>query len=78
MARETDSGLGEIDLRGLDPGGAEAICDRIGTTGAPTRVRRLARDRVEAAKRTLAAAPLSGEERELLALVADGVVDRYS
>ena len=78
IARETDPGLGEIDLRDLDPRGAEAICDRIRATDAPARVRQLARDRVDAAKRTLGEAPLSGEERDLLGLVADGVVDRYS
>ena len=41
-------------------------------------VRADARGRVEAAKAALDAAPLDGERRELLTLVADGVVERYA
>jgi geranylgeranyl pyrophosphate synthase len=78
LAREIDTGLGEIELRGLDALDAESICDRITATGALERVRRLARDQVERAKRALADAPISNEERGLLGLVADGVVERYS
>jgi geranylgeranyl pyrophosphate synthase len=78
VARETDPRLGEVDLRDLDPPGAEAICDRIAVTGAPGRVRELARARVDEAKRALGQASLSDEEMNLLGLVADGVVDRYS
>jgi geranylgeranyl pyrophosphate synthase len=78
VARETDPRLGRVDLRDLDPPGAEAICDRIAATGAPGRVRELARARVDEAKRALGQASLSDEEMNLLGLVADGVVDRYS
>jgi geranylgeranyl pyrophosphate synthase len=78
LAREADPGLGEIDLHGLDDAGAESICDRIGATDALERVRALAGERVADAKRALSGAALSGDERELLALVADGVVERYA
>jgi geranylgeranyl pyrophosphate synthase len=78
VAREQDPELARLDLRGLDERAAETVCDRIAATGAPEAVRELARERVEAAKRWLEAARLSGEERELLSLVADGVVERYS
>ncbi|MGH2991126.1 MAG: polyprenyl synthetase family protein, partial [Solirubrobacterales bacterium] len=78
LAREEDRGLADVVLRGLDPAGAEAICDRIAATAALERVRALAREHVESAKGALAPARLSNEERELLALVADGVVERYS
>lgn len=78
VARERDPGLGSIDLRGLDAATAESVCDRIAATGAPEAVRADARRRVATAKRALAAAALTEEERELLSLVADGVVERYS
>jgi geranylgeranyl pyrophosphate synthase len=78
FAREADSGLGEVELRALDEAEAAAVCDRIAATGALERVRRLALQRVEAAKRAIAGADLSGEERRLLGLVADGVVERYA
>lgn len=78
VARERDGALAELELRGLDQRGAESICDRIAATGAPGRVRELAAARVAEAKKHLAEARLAGEERELLTLVADGVVERYS
>ena len=78
LARESDPGLDEIELRGLDAPDAESICERITATGALERVRRLARERVERAKGALEEAPISNEERGLLGLVADGVVERYS
>jgi geranylgeranyl pyrophosphate synthase len=78
LAREHDLGLAEVELRGLDPGSAAQICDRIEVTGAPERVREQARGRVEAAKRELDSASLGQDERRLLELVADGVVERYS
>jgi geranylgeranyl pyrophosphate synthase len=78
LARERDPSLGGIDLRGLGPTEAERVCDRIAATGALDVVRRDARDRVEAAKRALHGADLDPERRELLELVADGVVERYS
>ena len=78
VARERDAALERLDLHDLDERAAESICDRIAATGAPDAVREQARERVEGAKRGLAAAPLSGGDRELLLLVADGVVERYS
>ncbi|MGH2994368.1 MAG: polyprenyl synthetase family protein [Solirubrobacterales bacterium] len=78
FAREEDPSLADVELRGLDEAGAESVCDGIAATGALDRVRALAREEVEDAKRALDEAPLSREERELLRLVADGVVERYS
>jgi geranylgeranyl pyrophosphate synthase len=78
LARGRDPALADTDLRSLDASGAEAVCDRIAATGAPTEVRKVARGQVAAAKEGLAAAPLDAERRRLLDLVADGVVERYS
>jgi geranylgeranyl pyrophosphate synthase len=78
LAREQDSALAEFDLRALDAEGAERLCERIVATGATERVGGRGRERVEAAKRELAQAPLADEERRLLELVADGVVERYA
>jgi geranylgeranyl pyrophosphate synthase len=73
-----DPGLREADLHGLDPAGAEALCDRIAATGALERVRARALEMVAAAKRRLEGPSFSPEQRQLLELVADGVVQRYS
>lgn len=70
--------IGAVDLRGLDEAGAERLCDRIGATGALERVRARALAMVRAAKERLAAAAFEPEQRRLLDLVADGVVQRYS
>ena len=78
LARERDPELADLDLRALDAAAAEEICDRIAATGALEDVRAGARQRVEAAKRALKGAPLGGDQRRLLELVADGVVERYS
>jgi geranylgeranyl pyrophosphate synthase len=78
LAREKDKGLAEVDLRGLDPEAAGALCDRIAASGATERVRERGREHVEAAKRELAGAGLADGERGLLELVADGVVERYA
>jgi geranylgeranyl pyrophosphate synthase len=78
LAREVDPGLSSIDLRTIgDSGSAEALCDRIAATGAPQRARSQALEIVAAAKAALPA-PLHADQRRALALVADGVVDRYS
>ena len=78
-ARERDPGLAALDLHALDAAAAEAACDRIAATGALEEVRDEARRRVAAAKDVIARAPeLDGGQRELLALVADGVVERYA
>jgi geranylgeranyl pyrophosphate synthase len=78
LAREHDRALAALDLRALDATAAEAACDRIAATGVLEEVRDDARARVERAKRALRTASLDGQRRELLDLVADGVVDRYS
>ncbi len=60
------------------PTGAEAVCDRIAATGVLDQVRAGARRRVELAKRALERSALEPDQRRLLELVADGVVERYS
>jgi geranylgeranyl pyrophosphate synthase len=67
-----------VDLNGLDPDSAAALCDRIAATGALERVRARALEMVAAGKGSLEAAGFPAEQRQLLALVADGVVQRYS
>jgi geranylgeranyl pyrophosphate synthase len=78
FACEADPGIGEVDLRSLDQGRAEAVCERIAATNALERVRELARSQVVEAKATLERTGIPADERRLLALVADGVVERYS
>jgi geranylgeranyl pyrophosphate synthase len=78
LAAEADPGILETDLRALDPAGAEALCDRVGASGALRQVRSRALEMVAEAKRRLATAGLEPERRRLLDLVADGVVQRYS
>jgi geranylgeranyl pyrophosphate synthase len=78
LARARDPELARLDLRALDAAAAERACDRIAATGVLEEVRADARARVDAAKAALGAAPLDAERRELLTLVADGVVERYS
>jgi geranylgeranyl pyrophosphate synthase len=77
-AAAADPGLREVDLRGLDSAAAEALCDRVAATGALDRVRERALEMVADAKRQLRAAAFEPEQRDLLELVADGVVQRYS
>jgi geranylgeranyl pyrophosphate synthase len=76
-AMQRDPGLRDIQLRGLSEDEAEVICDRIAATGALEEVRAQALELVAEAKRSLAAAGIDEEQRELLEMVADGVVDRY-
>jgi octaprenyl-diphosphate synthase len=79
FARERDPSLAGLDLRALDAGDAEAICDRIQATGVLEAVRAGARQRVELAKQALRSSDaVEPERRRLLELVADGVVERYS
>ncbi len=78
LARERDPSLAEVDLRALDADGAAALCARIEATGALDLVREDARGRVERAKAALAEASLDAGRVELLTMVADGVVERYS
>jgi geranylgeranyl pyrophosphate synthase len=77
-AAVADPGIHEVDLHGLNPATAEALCDRIAATGALDRVRARALEMVATAKRQLDGATFAAEQRQLLGLVADGVVQRYS
>jgi geranylgeranyl pyrophosphate synthase len=77
-AAAADPGIREADLHGLDAAAAEALCDRIAATGALDRVRARALEMVATAKRRLDGGSFAPEQRQLLGLVADGVVQRYS
>ncbi len=77
-AANADPGIRDVDLHGLDPAAAEDLCDRIAATGALDRVRARALEMVSRAKRRLDSAGFAPEQRQLLDLVADGVVQRYS
>ena len=77
-AAKSDPGIRELDLHALDAAAAEAVCDRIAVTGALERVRARAIELVADAKQALARADFDSEQRKLLTLVADGVVQRYS
>ena len=78
LARERDPELGRLDLKALDQSAAEDVCDRIVATGVLGDVRDDARARVGRAKDVLERANLDQARQELLALVADGVVERYA
>ena len=78
LARRLDPGLESVELRGLDQVGAERMCDRIAATGALDEVRERAKRGIKRAKRILESEDFSDEERQLLAMIADGVVERYS
>jgi geranylgeranyl pyrophosphate synthase len=77
-AAKIEPGIREVDLQALDAASAEALCDRIAATGALEQVRTRALEMVATAKHALEAADFEPEQRHLLALVADGVVQRYS
>ena len=73
LARSRDPALAELDPREIrTPERAEAVCDAIAATGALEEARERAVAMVEEAKASLPAGP------EVLHLVADGVVERYS
>lgn len=78
VAAEADPAIREADLRALDTATAERLCDRIAATGALDRVRSRALELVAAAKAELDGNAFDPEQRQLLGLVADGVVQRYS
>jgi geranylgeranyl pyrophosphate synthase len=78
VAAAADPSIGETDLRALDAGAAERLCDRIAATGALDRVRARALELVASAKAQLDGDAFDAEQRQLLGLVADGVVQRYS
>ena len=77
-AAKADPGIRAVDLRQLDAASAAALCDRIAATGALERVRVRALEMVATAKRGSTEAGFEPEQRRLLELVADGVVQRYS
>jgi geranylgeranyl pyrophosphate synthase len=78
VAAESDPGIRDLDLRGLDPSAAEALCDRIAATGALDQVRTRALSMVTDAKKKLNEGKFGDEQKHLLELVADGVVQRYA
>jgi geranylgeranyl pyrophosphate synthase len=78
LAAERDPAIADLDLRGLDAAAAEALCERIASTGALDEVRARALEMVTAAKGRLDGDGLDPEQRRLLDIVADGVVQRYS
>lgn len=78
VAGGIDPSLLEVDLTGLDEESAADLCDRIEATGALDQVRGRAMGLIEEAKEGLASSGLDAEQRELLELIADGVVLRYS
>jgi geranylgeranyl pyrophosphate synthase len=78
LAAEEDTGIRAIDLGLLDATGVADVCDRIAATSAIDRARTHALELVGSAKRRLGNSTFDAEQRRLLELVADGVVDRYS
>ena len=79
LAMKREPSLATLDLHALDAAGAAATCTRIVATGVLDDVRADARARVAEAKSVLAACEdLAPSQRGLLALVADGVVERYA
>lgn len=78
LAAQADPELRGADLRSLDPAGAEDLCDRIAASGALDQVRARALGMVASAKSKLGPGDFDPEQRQLLGLVADGVVQRYS
>lgn len=78
VAAESEPSLREVDLQALDPEAAEQLCERIAATGALDQVRARALRLVAAAKAQLDGDAFEAEQRQLLGLVADGVVQRYS
>jgi geranylgeranyl pyrophosphate synthase len=78
VAAAADPAIREADLRALDAAAAEQLCDRIAATGALDQVRSRALELVAAAKAQLRDDAYNAEQRQLLGLVADGVVQRYS
>jgi geranylgeranyl pyrophosphate synthase len=77
-AAKSDPSIRDVDLHALDPAAAEALCERIEATGALERVRARALQLVANAKAALERSSFDPEQQQLLSLVADGVVQRYS
>jgi geranylgeranyl pyrophosphate synthase len=77
-AARADPQIRATDLRALDPESAAALCDRIAASGALDAVRSRALEMAASAKSRLDSPAFEPEQRHLLGLVADGVVQRYS
>src|SRR5205085_5387857 len=76
-ARARDRELAALDVRDLrTTADAKAVCERIAATGALESTRARALKLVRRAKSILSELP--DRQRAALALVADGVVERYS
>ena len=80
LARGRDTRLRDLDLRSevTDAAQAAAVCDEIAATGVLGDARDAARAHVADAKAQLDQVELPSEQRALLELVADGVVERYA
>jgi geranylgeranyl pyrophosphate synthase len=78
LAQRLDPGLVAVELRGIDQAEAERICDRIAATDALDQVRDRAKRGIADAKGIIASDQFTDEERQLLGMIADGVVERYS
>ena len=78
VAIEREPTLAQVELRGIEAREAERVCDRIAASGALEEVRGRALEMVAEAKSSLAGPAFDSEQRELLGLVADGIVNRYS
>jgi len=80
LARERDTALAAVDLRGTvtTPRQATSICERIEATGALEDARAQAHAMVVDAKAGLSELALEDGQRRALQLVADSVVDRYA
>jgi geranylgeranyl pyrophosphate synthase len=77
LARDHDPALAAVDLRALrTPADAEAICDRIAATPALDEARAHALGVAAGAQEALPELPAA--QRHTLALVAQGVVERYA
>jgi hypothetical protein len=70
--------LEAAELRGLDQPAAEELCDRITETGALDQVRGRAEQGIKRAKGLLGSTGFSNQELQLLGMIADGVIERYS
>jgi geranylgeranyl pyrophosphate synthase len=77
LARARDPELEHL-VPPLTPEQAERLCDRIAATGALAAARERALTHVAEAKATLGRLALPERRRTALALVADGVVERYA
>jgi geranylgeranyl pyrophosphate synthase len=80
LARQRDPELKAMDLREIvtEPAQAEAVCDRIALTGALGTSREQAIGYVAEAKALLSGMDLPNNQDRALALLADGVVERYA